>query len=59
MQDKINKPSFDRSGSTKKNIRFEDDLLAEINESAGSGNFSSWVKDACRQKLKSESKKKG
>ncbi|HBB6760295.1 TPA: DUF3950 domain-containing protein [Citrobacter amalonaticus] len=51
MQDKNTKAAFERSGSTKKNIRFEDDLLEQINAVAGTGNFSSWVKEACREKL--------
>ncbi|QWA12770.1 DUF3950 domain-containing protein [Sodalis ligni] len=54
MQDKNDKPAFERSGSTKKNIRFEDALLEQIDSIAGNGNFSSWVKDACRQRLKRE-----
>ncbi|HFK6835928.1 MAG: DUF3950 domain-containing protein [Citrobacter sp.] len=52
MQDKNTKAAFERSGSTKKNIRFEDDLLEQINAAAGTGNFSSWVKEACREKLR-------
>jgi hypothetical protein len=44
-----NKKSFDRSGSTMKHIRFEDDLLEQINAAAGKGQFSSWVKEACRE----------
>lgn len=51
MQDKSEKKPFDRSGSTMKHIRFEDELLKQINAAAGKGNFSSWVKDACREKL--------
>ncbi|EPM4187492.1 YlcI/YnfO family protein [Klebsiella aerogenes] len=51
MQDKKTKREFDRSNSTVKNIRFEDLLLEQINAAAGPGNFSSWVKDACREKL--------
>ncbi|KAB0545391.1 DUF3950 domain-containing protein [Pantoea stewartii] len=54
MQDKNTKHAFDRSGSTKKNIRFEDELLEQINIAAGQGQFSSWVKDACRQRLQRE-----
>ena len=54
MQEENVKPKFDRSGSTKKNIRFEDTLLQQINEVAGPGNFSSWVKNACRDKLRKE-----
>ncbi|MTC46818.1 MULTISPECIES: YlcI/YnfO family protein [Providencia] len=52
MQDKKEKKSFDRSKSTMKHIRFEDELLEQINTVAGTGNFSSWVKEACREKLK-------
>ncbi|PLJ49006.1 MULTISPECIES: DUF3950 domain-containing protein [Enterobacteriaceae] len=58
MQDKNPKAAFERSASTKKNIRFEDDLLEQINASAGVGNFSAWVKEACREKLLRENKKK-
>lgn len=51
MQDKSSKPAFERAGSTKKNIRFEDELLEQINNAAGPGQFSSWVKEACKEKL--------
>ncbi|MDM4569079.1 MULTISPECIES: YlcI/YnfO family protein [Klebsiella] len=51
MQPSKTKKNFDRSGSTMKNIRFEDDLLEQINAAAGTGQFSSWVKEACREKL--------
>lgn len=37
-----------------KNIRFEDDLLEQINKAAVTGNFSSWVKDACKDKLRKQ-----
>ncbi|OCG38655.1 YlcI/YnfO family protein [Gilliamella sp. Bif1-4] len=57
MQDKKDKKSFERSNSTTKHIRFEDDLLAQIDLSAGKGNFSAWVKDACREKLAKLDKK--
>jgi len=50
MQEK-KKPNFDRTKSTMKNIRFEDELLAQIEKAAGKGNFSKWVKEACRTKL--------
>ena len=33
------------------NIRFEDELLEKIEKAAGKGNFSKWVKEACREKL--------
>jgi len=51
MQDKSSKPAFERSGSTKKNIRFEDELIEEINKAVGPRQFSSWVKEACWEKL--------
>ncbi|MWL73015.1 DUF3950 domain-containing protein [Escherichia coli] len=51
MQEK-KKPNFDRTKSTMKNIRFEDELLEQIEKAAGKGNFSKWVKDACKSKLK-------
>lgn len=54
MQEKKTKKDFDRSGSTMKHIRFEDPLLEQIEQSAGQGKFSSWVKDACRDKLRKE-----
>ncbi|EGE4660488.1 TPA: YlcI/YnfO family protein [Citrobacter freundii] len=57
MQEKIFKAQFERSGSTKKNIRFEDDLLEKINNAAGPGNFSAWVKEACLEKLNRETSK--
>ncbi|MBA7856015.1 DUF3950 domain-containing protein [Enterobacter sp. RHBSTW-00901] len=47
MQEK-KKPNFDRTKSTMKNIRFEDELLEQIEKAAGKGNFSRWVKDACK-----------
>ena len=48
-----NKKSFERLGSTRKQIRFEDDLLSKINEDRAKTNqaFSEWVKDACERKL--------
>ena len=52
MQEKKLKRDFDRSSSTAKNIRFEDELLEQINNAAGPGQFSSWVKEACREKLR-------
>jgi hypothetical protein len=54
MQDK-NKKSFERSGSTRKQIRFEDELLSLIEKDRSKTNqpFSEWVKDACERKLKS------
>jgi len=52
MQEKRTKRNFDRSNSTVKNIRFEDDLLEQIDIAAGPGRFSSWVKEACRERLK-------
>ncbi|ERH62010.1 hypothetical protein N172_12225 [Pantoea dispersa EGD-AAK13] len=51
MQEKKTKRNFDRLNSTVKNIRFEDELLEQIDTAAGPGKFSSWVKEACREKL--------
>ncbi|MBV7404879.1 YlcI/YnfO family protein [Enterobacter sp. ENT03] len=50
MQEK-KKPHFDRTKSTMKNIRFEDELLEQIEKAAGKGNFSKWVKEACKMRL--------
>ncbi|TXU05571.1 DUF3950 domain-containing protein [Enterobacter hormaechei] len=50
MQEK-KKLNFDRTKSTMKNIRFEDELLEQIEKAAGKGNFSKWVKEACKQQL--------
>jgi hypothetical protein len=60
MQEKNNtssKRSDERKGSTRKNIRFEDDLLSKIDEDRAKTNqaFSEWVKDACEKKLKPKS----
>lgn len=57
MQVKNEKLKHDRSGSTRKIIRFEDALLEQIDSVAGQGNFSAWVKDSCRQRLEREGKK--
>jgi hypothetical protein len=50
MQEK-KKAEFDRKKSTMKNIRFEDELLEQIEKAAGKGNFSKWVKEACLYRL--------
>lgn len=52
VQDKTKK-NFDRLGSTRKQIRFEDYLLKKIEEDRVKTNqsFSEWVKDACSKKL--------
>jgi len=55
MQEK-KKPNFDRTKSTMKNIRFEDELLEQIEKAAGKGNFSKWVKEACTLRLLSDKK---
>jgi len=54
MQEKNSKAAFERAGSTKKNIRFEDELLEQIYAAAGPGNFSAWVKQACQEKLRND-----
>lgn len=59
MQEENKKRSFDRSKSTSKIIRFEDDLLELIERQIlqENSNFSAWVKDACREKLAKLKKK--
>lgn len=52
MQEKNAKNKTDRSNSTRKIIRFEDELLNQIDILAGEGNFSAWVKEACREKIR-------
>ncbi|MCT4704758.1 YlcI/YnfO family protein [Enterobacteriaceae bacterium H16N7] len=54
MQDKKQKLAFDRPKSTMKNIRFEDELLEQVEKAAGKGQFSAWVKKACRMRLNNE-----
>lgn len=56
MQENKAKRSDERKGSTRKNIRFEDDLLEQIELSSvkESKSFSEWVKDACRKRIKEE-----
>lgn len=56
MQEK-KKPNFDRTKSTMKNIRFEDELLEQIEKAAGKGNFSKWVKEACKLRLENYANK--
>ncbi|MCX8727176.1 YlcI/YnfO family protein [Gilliamella sp. B2838] len=53
MQDKKEKKDFDRSNSTMKHIRFEDDLLELIQQQAKKDgeSFSGWVKTACKIRL--------
>lgn len=43
-----NKKEYDRKDSTSKNIRFPDKLLGQIE----TDNFSRWVIEACRERLK-------
>ncbi|AYA64172.1 DUF3950 domain-containing protein [Alteromonas sp. RKMC-009] len=47
------KRSDERSGSTRKNIRFEDSLLERVedNRQSTSESFSEWVKTACELRL--------
>ncbi|MFP1592941.1 YlcI/YnfO family protein [Escherichia coli] len=43
--------------TTTRNIRFPNQMIEQINivlEQKGSGNFSAWVIEACRQELTSE-----
>lgn len=51
MQVKKEKKSFERSGSTRKQIRFDDDLVEKIDVDRKEQPFSEWVKDACWSKL--------
>lgn len=46
-----NKP-VERTTSTRKNIRFNNDLLKSIESALGGQSFSAWVQDACKMKLK-------
>ncbi|MDO6691804.1 DUF3950 domain-containing protein [Aliiglaciecola sp. 3_MG-2023] len=46
------KRSDERKGSTRKNIRFDDDLVEKIDADRKEQPFSEWVKDACWKKLK-------
>jgi hypothetical protein len=47
------KRSDDRKGSTRKNIRFEDSLLVDIDKHRELSNqsFAEWVKTACFERL--------
>jgi hypothetical protein len=54
MQEEVknNLPRSDkRTTSTKKNIRFENDLVEKIDAVRNEQPFSEWVKDACKKKL--------
>ena len=51
MQDEKDKKPYDRFNSTRRTIRFDDDLLEQINSVIGDEPFSSWVKTACRKEL--------
>ena len=55
MRVKKDKKSFDRSNSTMKHIRFEDDLLEQINQQVKTDgeSLSGWVKKIIRKELKS------
>jgi hypothetical protein len=49
---KNNSPRSDkRTTSTKKNMRFENDLVEEIDADRKEQPFAEWVKDACKKKL--------
>ena len=55
MQEKVEKKpkrSDERTGSVRKNIRFEDELVNKIDADRDAQPFSEWVKDACKKKLK-------
>ena len=54
MQDKVEKKpkrSDERSGSVRKNIRFEDNLIEAIDVDRKEQPFATWVKNACLEKL--------
>ena len=51
MQADIKKRSDNRTTSTRKIIRYNNELLALIDEARGSESFSSWVQSACKKKL--------
>ncbi|MCO6544547.1 MAG: hypothetical protein J6583_08310 [Gilliamella sp.] len=53
MQEKKDKKKTDRSNSTRKIIRFEDNLLKEIERQTNKNgeSFSGWVKTACKMRL--------
>jgi hypothetical protein len=46
--------SDNRTTSTRKNIRFNNDLLESVESAKGSQSFAMWVQDACRDKLKAD-----
>ena len=48
---KKTKRSDERKGSTRKNIRFEDDLIDAIDRDRKEQSFSEWVKLACHKML--------
>ncbi|MGO4894216.1 hypothetical protein [Flavobacterium sp. W21_SRS_FM6] len=49
---KNNSPRSDkRTTSTKKNMRFENDLVEQIDADRKEQPFAEWVKDACKKKL--------
>jgi hypothetical protein len=51
-ENKNNLPRSDkRTTSTKKNMRFENDLVEKIDADRDTQPFSEWVKDACKKKL--------
>ena len=51
MQEKVIQRSDKRSTSTRKSIRFSNELIALINEAKADEGFSSWVFEACKEKL--------
>jgi len=51
MQADIKKRSDNRTTSTRKIIRYNNELLALIEDVRGDETFSSWVQSACKEKL--------
>lgn len=53
------KQSDSRTTSTRKNIRFDNELLALIDSDLNGAAFSAWVQDACNEKLQGNNKVTG
>jgi hypothetical protein len=56
MQEESKKKTFERSGSTRKQIRFEDELVNKIDSQRDNQPFATWVKDACNERLENINK---
>ena len=49
----------ERTTSTRKNIRFNNELVALIEAAKGSTPFGTWVQDACKEKIEGNNKVTG